>query len=139
MPAIQFKPYTYEVTKTVQQRYPFEIVIPEGFEAIGEFRPPKKDEYWLGLSKTSGAIQADYDFGPSDPVIILRKQREYSDTEILNYVIKWLGDSVSACGVYSHQDAPLSKAAIFRTLISSSPRSGDIKKDIIADMRRKGI
>lgn len=143
MPVTQFKPYTYEVTRTVEQRYPYGIQIPEGFEETGEFRPPKKDEYWLSFGRIPSAYSASNDYDISDPVIILRKQKEYTDTEILQYVLNWLWSAVGANAISSARpstDKPNGPWNIYRRLISSDYESKeDIKKGIIKEMRLKGV
>lgn len=141
---IKFKPYTYEVTETVEKMYPYGIKIPEeGFEVTGEFRPPKKNEYWLSFPNSNLVFQASEDYVISEPAVILRKKKEYTDKDILEFVLTWLHTSVAYNAITSSSPFP-SKGpwSVYKQLVSGSFGGEDteeLKKVIIAEMRLKGV
>lgn len=82
-------------------------MIPEGFEPTGEFRIPLTGEYYLWCNEES------YVSGfHTEPRIILRKVKTYSDGEILDYVLEWINEVIP-----SYQVSKLSIPSPRRTLV----------------------
>ena len=138
--------HTYQkaVTVTVQEIYGTTYPkIPEGWESTGEFRPPKEGEVGLSSLECDTYTYTD-DESDKHPRIILRKVKEkYSDTEILDFVLKWLYSDVAYNGVTTKNGEYAGKAGpIFQQLVTSSfsiANHKELREVISAEMREKGI
>jgi len=136
--------YAYQktITITVQEIYGKTLPeIPEGWEPTGEFRPPKENE--VGLSSVE-CFAFTYETDESDrhPRIILRKIKNYSDTEILDFVMKWLYSDVAYNGVTTQNGEYDGKAGpIYRQLVTSFfsiANHKELREVISTEMRKKG-
>ena len=136
--------HTYQktVTITVQEIYGKTLPeIPEGWEPTGEFRPPKENEVGLSSIECS-AFTYETDESDRHPRIILRKIKNYSDTEILDFVLEWLYKDVGYSGVTSgSREYAKAPGPIYRQLVSS-PVAADSHKElrevIATEMTKKG-
>lgn len=88
--------------------------IPTGYEPTGEFRIPIKGEYYLWCNK-EGYVSSFH----SDPRIILRKAKAYSDGEILDYLLEWINDVIP-----SYQVCPLSANVLKTCVIEKMRKEG---------------
>lgn len=136
--------YAYQktITITVQEIYGKTLPeIPEGWEPTGEFRPPKENE--VGLSSVE-CFAFTYETDESDrhPRIILRKIKNYSDTEILDFVMKWLYKDVgyngvtSANGAYDKAPGPIYRQLVSSPFAANNPK--ELREVIATEMKKKG-
>lgn len=143
---MKFAPFTYEDTVkkviTVRDIYGSDAPeIPEGWEPTGEFRPSKEGENHLHPYRCASFLSIRDDVQTA-PRITLRKVKNYSDTEILDFVMKWLYFDVAYSGVttkngqYDNNPGP-----IYRQLVTSSftaDNHKELREVISAEMRKKG-
>lgn len=122
--------HTYQktITITVQEIYGTTYPkIPEGWEPTGEFRPPKGNEVGLSSIECS-AFTYETDESDRHPRIILRKVNNYSDTDIVDYMLDVIHNYSlgSLCG------------ALYEAVGASPSASKATRKSIIAKMRKEG-
>ena len=122
--------HTYQktVTITVQEIYGKTLPeIPEGWEPTGEFRPPKENE--VGLSQIEcSAFTYETDESDRHPRIILRKVENYSDTDIVDYMLDVIHNYSLGefCG------------RLYEAMGASPLASKATRESIIAEMTKKG-
>ena len=142
--------YTYTKTISISDIYGTENPeIPAGFKSTGEFRIPKKGEYILLSDVPLRACFMWYDWpmyftepeSDSEPRLILRKEKEYTADEVLDYVLNWINCYVPSNTVISNlQGSNNARTLIDRDIVGVGvDLREELKKAVIERMRKVGI